>query len=211
MTKINPINKDPMLRSLIALGVGLCLVSPAYSQHLGLKAGDSLSTVRSKTTGLIETNDTGYYKATRLPQNPPGNDGDYRLVIGKKTGLCQIAVFWSIRDDSRYGDNTKDRFEKLENALDKKYGSDGNKYKFVRSGALWDEDNEFMMALLKEDRFHSAYWSQEDGQNLPAETKIISLRAIGTSSSSALIKLTYQFNNYDECEKELNDEDTSML
>ena len=64
-----------------------------------------------------------------------------------------------------------------------------------------------MMALLKEDRFHSAYWSQEDGQNLPAETKIISLRAIGTSSSSALIKLTYQFTNYDQCDSELEAEE----
>ena len=197
-------------RIAFTISLGFIFLPATYAQHLGLNAGDSLEVVRRKTSGLKPTQQTTGYKATSLPQNPPGNDGDYRLVIGKEAGLCQIAVFWKINSDSRYGDRTQEKFEQLENALDKKYGS-GTKYKFVRAGALWDDDDEFMMSLLKDERYHSSYWDDEDGQKVPASTQIISLEALGTSSSSAMIKLSYQFKNFSECKKERETVDNSML
>ena len=125
-----------LTRIAFTISLGFIFLPATYAQHLGLNAGDSLEVVRRKTSGLKPTNETTGYKATSLPQNPPGNDGDYRLVIGREAGLCQIAVFWSISNDSRYGDRTKEKFSKLENALDRKYGSGGDKFKFVRAGAL---------------------------------------------------------------------------
>lgn len=183
----------------------------AYAQHLGLTAGDSLEVVRRKTTGLKPTSESELYSATSLPQNPAGNDGDYRLMIGRRTGLCKITVYWTIRNDSQYGDGTKKKFKQLETALDKKYGSDGQKFNFTRAGALWDGDNEFMMSLLKKERYQTAYWQSAKGQKLPANTNIISLDTVGTSRSSALIALSYQFKNFSKCEAEKDSADNSML
>ena len=197
-------------RIAFTVSLGFIFLPATYAQHLGLNAGDSIEVVRRKTSGLKPTSETTGYKATSLPQNPPGNDRDYRLVIGREAGLCQISVFWSITGDSRYGDRTKEKFEQLENALDKKYGS-GTKLQFLRSGALWDENNEFMMSLLKDERYHSTYWDEEDGQKVPANTAIISLDVTGISSSSSLIRLGYQFKNFSRCKEEKQIVDNSML
>ena len=200
-----------MSRIAIALILGTVFSPAAFAQHLGLNKGDSLEVVRRKTSGLKPiTGETGLYSATSLPLNPPGNDNDYRLQIGKKTGLCQIRVYWSIRNDSRYGDRVKAKFKELETALDKKY-STGNKYKFLRAGALWDEKEDFMMSLLKDERYHSSYWNDNDGHKIPANTQTISLDVNGTSRSSSLIELTYEFNNIDQCINESNEADNSML
>lgn len=140
------------------------------------------------------------YRAASAP-GASGSFDDYLYYIGDEAGLCRIAAWTPARDVNQFGEQLVSTFDELQAALSEKYGRP-KEYKFVQRGSIWNEPRDFMMGLAKEERSHAAAWKQEPKRELPADVETILLSATAFNTSSAAVKLTYEFRNADACIKE---------
>lgn len=191
-----------MLAFLVAL-----LPAAAFAAQFGLSQGESLADI-SKVATLKKMKPFVY----STPSLPDGNDSfnDYRLIITPDQGLCKVIAWTPDIESSVYGDAIKDKFAALYDALDKKYGM-SKKLDALRPGSIWDDPQDWMMGLAKNERFLMAIWSSESGASLPPDVEAIGLEAHGTSSSKALISLSYEFTNFDSCEAAIKAAENSSL
>lgn len=159
----------------------------------GMTLGEITKIVGEKNISKIEQKDT--YKIIR--EVTDGNLFDeLRVIITKKYGLVRITAYTETKDTNVYGDNIKDDFKNLYNALSKKYG-EGIKYDFLRKGSIWNEPEDYTMGLLKEERHLAAFWTKDDG--LKSEDLIgISLQILMLNNESYFIGLTYELRNLKE-------------
>lgn len=191
---------NPFLASLLCLAIQ----QSATAEQFGLRMGESASQIKAK--GIPLKKEQGLVWST--PKVPNGNRtfDDYRLLISPKSGLCKIMAWTPRIEDSKYGDKTKDTFESLKTALTNKYGTPSNEFDFLRSGATWRENGEFMWSLYKKERYLSAYWKPGKG-----DISSIALEVSGISPEIALISVSYEFANNDKCYDEMKRVDSSNL
>jgi hypothetical protein len=102
-----------------------------------------------------------------------------------------------------FGSQIKSTFKSIEEALVEKYGAVTKRYDFLQSGSIWNEPEDWAMALSKEERHLGSYWTfsparTEDG------VQSIFLNANALSSSKGYVSLDYESSNFDQCSKELN-------
>lgn len=194
------------LTCMLALLVTLIPASALASQF-GLSQGESLAEV-SKATSLKKV-EPYMYSAPALPNGNVAFD-DYRLVITPGHGLCKIIAWTPSIQSSAYGDAVKDKFTALYDALNAKYGK-SERLDFLRSGSIWDDPRDWMMGLVKKERYLEAVWTAESGASLSPDVQAIGLSAHGVSSSNALISLGYEFKNFNDCEAEIKAAANSSL
>jgi len=75
---------------------------------------------------------------------------------------------------SVYGFELKAKFEEMEDKLRTIYG-EGEKIDNLLTGSMWSEPKDWMMALVKKERFLRAHWSKKNGASLPADIEMITL------------------------------------
>lgn len=168
---------------------------------LGVKMG--LTKAELEAAGIVFTPVASaplLYRATSAPAASSSFD-DYVYYIGDEAGLCRIAAWTPVREVNQFGEQVVSAFDELQSALTEKYGKP-KEYKFVQRGSIWNEPRDFMMGLAKEERSHAAAWKQEPKRELPADVETILLSATAFNTSSAAVKLTYEFTNADACIKE---------
>ena len=119
------------------------------------------------------------------PKPNPEFNG-YMLAISSSAGLGKVLV-WSDVESNRSGEQVRDRFSTIRAALVTKYGKPGGDYDFVHAGALFREDDEFMMSLLQGERDLVSFWTLADGT-------FIFLKAVGKDTQKASIQLSYEFH-----------------
>lgn len=206
--------KQPRLRLGLIISGGIlagaisALGTPVFGQQFGLRMGQSASQIRSAGVKLVKVQE-GRWKASYLPYGNRMFD-DYRLVISPKSGLCKITAWISEIEDTSYGDRTREKYLTVLEALTKRYGY-GRRYDFLRTGAIWKNHNEWMWSLFKEERYLSAFWGSEEGGLGKENLKAIKLEAHGTSPSTSMISVSYEFKNFGECSSELKELDSSNL
>lgn len=176
----------------------LMVASSASAGPFGLKQGMSLSELQKAVNGREVATEDRYVFKLSTPPVPSPHFNDYRLLVTPSHGLCKIVAWSPSIKTSVYGDSVKDGFGTLFDALSSKYGKSG-KYDFLRNGSIWDEPRDWTMALLKEERRLAAFWSTENGSELPNEITAITLQAVGIRPDTALISVTYEFSNFAEC------------
>jgi len=187
--------------SIFALWViSVCCCAEVFAQQFGLQMGETVQQVRSKGI-VLEKARTGW-KTRYLPYGNTMFD-DYRLLFGPNTGLCRINAWISEVSDSGYGDKTKQKYDSLKEALNKRYGY-GSEIEHLREGALWKENHEWMWSLFKDERWHSTYWGVKGIKINQKNLKAIKLEAKASSPSSGMIAVNYEFNNITKCLEELN-------
>ena len=120
------------------------------------------------------------------------------MVITPQHGLCKIsALSKNIRSNSA-GTAVTSKFDSLESALSEKYGK-ADRNDFLRSGSIWREDSEWMMALYKEERVLTSYWTETDSGELQDSIAAIELETSALNTSTAFIALRYEFKNAADC------------
>jgi hypothetical protein len=148
------------------------------------------------------------YSTPAVPKPHPDFD-DYRLIVTPTHGLCKISAWSKSLTTSVYGTELVSKFSSIEDALTAKYGSP-RRYDFLRSGSIWDEPRDWMMALVKKERTLVSYWSGE-GRNWPDNIQSISVEAVAVGTEHAIIKLDYDFKNSSECIEWINSRKDSSL
>ena len=196
-----------MFKILFPILIFISFPIEALSGQFGLEVGESIESIRGK--GITLKNDGGFWYVTnKLPKSNSQID-NYSLLITPVSGLCRIVGNTERIKTNSFGDQVKSKFEFFETALNKKYGI-SKKYDFVREGSLWQDDQYWMMGILKRERYLRAAWRKDDN-NLPSDIRAIVLSTHAIETDEGVISLNYEFFNVDKCREEKNKADTDNL
>ena len=171
--------------------------SLAFSGPFGLEMGMSLKDVG----GTPESLGGGKYKVTSVPK-PHSAFQFYIVQIAPKGGLCWIKAIGNEISTSVYGLELKAGFESLEEKLASAYG-DHETVDRLRTGSIWNEPKDWMMALVKKERVLAAIWNAENGSSLPEEIESIVLFAQPLSRETGVLAVEYRLSNQATCEAEI--------
>lgn len=104
----------------------------------------------------------------------------------------------------------KERFNSLKEALSKKYGKHETQ-DFLMPGSIWDEPEDFMAGLTKDERYLRTYWDAEEKSNLTDNLKSIILYAGGLGDEKGALYIQYEFENSEKCDQERTALDANAL
>ena len=196
-----------MFKKFIYIFIVLLFPLEVFSGQFGLEVGETKESIQKKGIRLIES-ESYWYRTNKLPK---GNSqlNNYSLLITPISGLCRIVGRTESIETNSFGTQLISKFEFFETALNKKYGK-GEKYDFVKSGSIWDDEKYWMMGLLQKERYLMAAW-KKGNQELPNHLNNILLDTHAVGSGEGVITLNYEFTNTDKCFKEQEAADTDNL
>jgi hypothetical protein len=193
------------MHKVSAVFIFLLISSIAHAGPFGLSMGMHKSDIKE----IEKTGNPLTYRTDNVP-NPSSKFETYVLQIGESCGLCAIKAVSDIIDTNRYGTKLKRKFDTLHELLSDKYGNN-KKQDFLMPGSIWDEPEDFMSGLTKNERYLRAFWDEEENSNLPDNIKSIILSAEGLSREKGAIIIQYRFINSSQCQKELDRMDEEAL
>lgn len=168
----------------------------------GLAKGISVATLQKLVDLAPVPSTPGVYKATRVPKGS-GDFESYTLVVGPHQGLCKIAGIGRNISTSSQGIELRSAFDRLESMVAERYGT-GSRIDQLLPGSIWQEPNDFMMGLVKKERHLETYWLKDKPDaHLPPDIEAISLEANGLRSDVGYMDVSFEFNNFDACQKEI--------
>jgi hypothetical protein len=173
-----------------------------FAGPFGLDMGMTLDQVKNKTSKDPELLRDDLYKVD--PPNKNDMFESYVVQISPNYGIVWIKAIGKGITTNGYGIQLQTAFENLVSSIERTYG----KYKktdFLIRGSIWDDPNDFMMGLLRKERYLMAGWDKESGSTLPND--IVSIGVIATASSSSMGYLSLEY--YSPNEKKATDEKTA--
>ncbi|WP_051935360.1 hypothetical protein [Deinococcus sp. YIM 77859] len=168
-------------------------------EPFGLRQGLPISELLKMGAKPLET--PGYYRLDRVP-NPNSNFEFYTVKASPEQGLCRVRGVGVIIRNDKSGYRTRQVFNDLETSLNNKYGK-GLRFDFLKSSSIWDETNDWMMAIRTEDRYLTTFWSVSEGLKLPRGLDNIMLNVNALNSSDGYVDVSYEFSNMKACTDEL--------
>jgi len=166
------------------------------ANQFGLKKGMTIQEIDKKAVNLKN----GYYKIN--PPKPYDFFEQYIVRVSPKQGLCYIKGISKDIYTNGYGISLKSKFYELEELIDKKYGKH-KRTDYLALDSIWDRPRDFMMGLLKEERFFYSQWNKETGLKNIDNLKEILSGIWALSSDKGYITIEYYYDNYDKCQEEL--------
>lgn len=154
--------------------------------------------------------DAGSGKYYVDPPNPHPEFEAYIALVVPETGLCKVAAVGKDHKNDRFGTSVRTAYSTLMDALESRYGKHAS-VDFIKNGALWDGSNEWVMSIRQNERYLSSYWDDEENSDMPEDVANIALEVRALSSDTAYVSLSYEFRNFAECTKLLQQDATSGL
>ncbi|MEI6873548.1 MAG: hypothetical protein WCL50_00300 [Spirochaetota bacterium] len=188
------------LFSIIAFAV-ICLAS-ILAGPFGLDMGMTLDQIRDATGHDVvpSENSPNLYYAIPAKGHPAFDS--YLVQVSPKTGLYYIKAIGKDISTNRYGLSIQTAFDNLKASIEKAYGPSKSE-DLLMSKSIWNEPRDWMMGLLKKERYLDADWDKKDGANLPENLASIFLMAHASSTEEGWIGLEYYFSNYEEAKAEI--------
>ena len=177
----------------------------AFAGPFGLKMGMPLEQIDAKAKQLAP----GKYQITNVPK-PHSAFESYVVQVAPKAGLCWIKAIGKDITTSSYGVELKSAFYDMKEKLDKAYGNSKTTDRLL-PGSIWHESNEWMMGLIKKERFLFAIWEKETGAKLKNNIITITMAAKPSARSKGYIGVDYSFSNEEECNKEIESQEDGAL
>ncbi len=175
--------------------------TPPADGPFGFKQGLTRAEVESmmgeSLTPLSGSKNTYLLNTAPKPHNAFEN---YVVIIGEVTGLCGVRGIGKDITSSRHGIQLKASFNEMEANLSELYGSN-EKTDQLLPGSIWKEPQDWMMGILKEERFLFAQWPRK-GQVLKNELDSVSLAARAKGGDTGYLILEYLFHNHEQCSEE---------
>jgi hypothetical protein len=118
-----------------------------------------------------------------------------------KSGICFIKGLSKNIETSKYGVELNIKYNSVFQSLDNKYKSTHGKEKinFLASGSIWNEPGDYMMALLKKERYMYTQWQAKDSSN-----KILKIFLLqnAINQEKGYLTIEYYGNNKKDCDAE---------
>ena len=183
---------------MAAIGMALLISSVAANAGpFGLEMGQSLTQIDNDAKQAAPN----VYTTSEVPK-PHSAFELYALKIGKKNGLCWVKAIGKDIGTSAYGIELKSEFNDMKSKLEKAYGKHETT-DVLLPGSIWDEPDDFMMAMIKKERFLMAVWDREQGSSLKDNLESIALIASPGGRDEGYLSLEYSFSNKEVCDKEI--------
>lgn len=125
----------------------------------------------------------------------------YTVYIGDKVGLCRVLAIGKDINTSSNGFDLRFEMKELTKALTSKYGAPSKTYDFLDTGSIWNKPQQFMMALVKQERTLGILWTLSPTSGHTLANFFLSAGAL--SSDKGFLTLSYVFTNYPACEAEI--------
>ncbi len=183
------------------------VVEVAIAGPFGIDMGMSLEKL-TEVTGKAPILKGDVYLIS--PHKPHPLFETYIVRISKSRGVYFIKSVGKTIQTSIYGDDVKSGFQAVKDGLEKAYGP-CSVIDFLRSGSIWDEPEDWMMALLKDERYLVASWGVQYGSKLPSDLSTIIIAAKAMSLNSGYIGVEYYASFYEEAKEEIKAEQDSVF
>lgn len=185
---------------IIATGL---LAAPALAGPFGVSMGQPITGLRPTST---ETRNV-----FRIVAPQPNEEFEsYWVVASPETGVCKVWGTGKDHANDRYGSDVRDAYRRIKAVLAGKYGS-SDEVSFLRSGALWKDENEWVMSVRQKERTLITYWLGKEGSSLPADIVAISLEVRAVSNDTSYLTLTYEFSNFSRCQAKFRENSADGL
>ena len=183
---------------------------PPADGPFGFAMGLTLDDMKAMTgdTPELISGTSNKYVLSSAPK-PNGSFTDYVITVGNTTGLCAVRGIGGDIATNGFGMQLQSKFDDLSALLTEIYGN-GDKTDSLLPGSIWKDADEWMMGLLKKDRYLISLWRGDD-KPLPNDLQTIALAANAKNSRSGYLLLEYEFTNSDECSNESKDAEKKSL
>jgi len=195
------------MKNLLFVSFYVVILLPIAAQAgpFGLDMGMSLNDVDPDASQAAP----GVYTTTKVP-NPHSAFEQYAIKIGPKSGLCWIKAIGKDISTSRYGVELKSAFNEMKERLERGYGENiTTDMLFPRS--IWNEPEDFMMGMLKKERFLMAVWDEDSGAQLRENIVQIGLVASALRTTTGYLSVEYSFSNKSACDGEIEEMQDDVL
>ncbi|MGO4743097.1 hypothetical protein [Serratia quinivorans] len=184
---------------------------PPGSGPLGLQIGLTKKNIEDMTGVELKKvpNSFNIYATGFVPKKNAYFE-NYGLVISPEVGLCQIRAISKDLNTDSHGLVLKSKVEEISESLTSIYGN--RKINDVLlPGSIWKDPRDWMMGLLKEERFFGSEWKGTKAQPLKSDLQSIVIQAMAASGDTGRVYLKYNFKNIDACRKEEEKQKSSSL
>ena len=173
----------------------------------GLEMGMSLDGL--KALGVNPTMiATGYYKVD--PPSPHPEFERYIVQMDATEGVFWIKAVGKDIADSGYGFSTKSKFSEIDKALSAAYGT-GQMVDLLFPNSIWDELDDWMMSIRKDERLYYKSWEKSDGSAIASGILSIYLGADASSSSNGYLTLEYYGMEHTRLMQKAKDEQSKVF
>lgn len=183
---------------IIGLSI-LFVCTNIYAGPFGLEMGMSLKSVKEACNGRdpVKIDDGTYFI---IPQKPHPYFTKYIVWISESEGLHYIKAIGADISTSVYGTALRTKFEDICSSLIKIYGN-GDSIDFLMSKSIWDESNDWMRALQKDERTLAYVWDRKYQSTLPDSIQTVFLNANATDTETGYLILEYGFINHEKADQ----------
>jgi hypothetical protein len=141
---------------------------------------------------LTRVHDDAYTFSTAPSPHPEFES--YICFVSPEKGLLKVVAISKDIETNSFGEAIRDRFEQVQAGLSKAYGA-GKSYDFLQSGSIWNEPQDWMMGLLKDERTLEAFWQLNPPQD---HITVIALKAVALSREKGYLSLGYEFEGWEQ-------------
>jgi hypothetical protein len=178
-------------------------MSPVGSttQHVepfGFKAGMTKAQILEAVGDSVQKDNDDMLIVTNAPKPHPDFEY-YLLCVSARSGLSKVRAISKDIDSNSFGTAIQEKFSEIQTALERKYGRATDKSDGLLSGSIWNEPEDWMMGLAKEERVLHAIWQRPGGVG-------IALIASASSGSEGSVAVEYEFTSLFESWKQEHDE-----
>jgi hypothetical protein len=195
-----------MKKLYLLLLLPLAVNAQNYDGPFGFDIGSDIS----EYDDCSETDSPGMYRCASAKKSHP--DIEYYIVqYFEGVGICWIKGIGRDINDNGYGNSTKAIVDKIHSQLEGVYGKSTKDYNFLSAGSIWDERNDWMMGVAKDERYYNFFWTEEDGYKKIKNIKNIMLSAKALSSSTGYFIIEFAGENEDRCDSIANSQGSSAF
>lgn len=181
-----------------------------YDGPLGIKKGIPTSDLTSNLKfNPVKSNPSIF--TGEAPKKLDVN-AEYVAVATEKQGLCKFVAMIPITKVNSTGDQLKETADKMKDLMSMKYGDNPDKLVYFGQDVYRRNSQFFMMALKEESVAYSYSWEAKKIKGgLPYDLDNIVINISADSMDSGYVKISYEFNNFDQCQKEMKQKSASNL
>ena len=193
------------MKKLIAICLLLLCSVGIFAGPFGIEMGWSYD--EAIANGVIIINNLGDGLYLIEPPSKHSSFQSYSIWIDPVYGIYNIMAISDSIESSSNGYQLKSEYNKVKNQLILSYGKPTNDVDRLNPGSIWDEPQDFMMALKLQERILICSWDRSDKTN----NIEIGLMATADSSRSGAIVLLYLSENSDTVVNNNETQEASVL
>jgi hypothetical protein len=197
------------MKNWLFLSLILASCSFANAGPFGLEMGMSIERIRQ--LGVFESipGSRHIYSSEKMVGGHP-DAYLYTVIVSPVHGLCKVGVNMKEFQTSAYGEDIQSNYASFKSSLMEKYGKPSGDFDFLKQGAVWKQPQNWTRALQTGERVLGATWSAKKAK-LPDSLSTILLEAAAESRTRGAIRIGYEFENWDVCQKEMMSEKNKGL